>query len=289
MSDGRRPYRTDVTDRQWELIEPVLTAWRESRAVTGLGLRPPKHPLREIVNAILYVNRTGVQWDLLPHDFPPHTSVFYYYSLWTRDGTVKKVHDLLREEVRSRAGRNREPTAAVMDSQSVPSSFSAAAETVGTDGNKRVKGRKRHIIADTMGLLLAVIVTAANIHDRHGGMVLLDDVHDQHPSVVKVWADGAYGGLRSRGICLDNMKIEITTKGLGTCGFTPLPQRWKSERTFGWLSRSRRLAQDIEATTHSSEAQIYWTMTGIMLRRATGTSPVTTYRTTPERDTTTPV
>ncbi|WP_329449144.1 IS5 family transposase (plasmid) [Streptomyces sp. NBC_01426] len=288
MSEPRRAYRTDLTDAQWELIEPVLTAWREARTAAGLKIRSPKHSLREIVNTILYVNRTGVQWDLLPHDLPPATSVFYYYSLWIKDGTTKRIHDLLRAEVRSRAGRAREPTAAVMDSQSVKSSFSGGSETVGTDGGKKVKGRKRHIIADTMGLLLAVIVTAANIHDRHGGQVLLDDVHDAHPTVVKTWADGSYGGLRSRGVCLD-IKLEITTKGLATSGFTPLTQRWKSERTFGWLSRSRRLAQDVEATTHSAEAQIYWTMTGIMLRRATGNSAITTYRTTPQAGTTTTI
>ena len=279
---GRRVYRTDLTDEQWALIEPTLTAWRSERTAAGLGLRAPKLELREVVDVILYVNRTGCQWDLIPHDFPPHTSVFYYFAAWRDDGTDKKIHDLLRAKVRTKAGRAAEPTAAVMDSQSVKSSFTAEAETVGQDGNKRVKGRKRHIIADTMGLLLAVMVTAANIHDRHGGMVLLDDVHDEHPSVTKVWADGSYGGLRARGVCLD-IDLEITTHGLGTGVFTPLPQRWKAERTFGWLGRSRRLSRDVETSTRSSESQIYWTMNGIMIRRATGASPITTYQIGPEQ------
>jgi transposase len=222
----RQRYRTDLTDEQWALIEPVLTKWREDRH----SIRTPIHDLREIVNAILYVNRTGVQWDLLPHDFPPGKTVYDYYAKWHKDGTDKKIHDLLRGQVRRRHGRTEEPTAAMVDSQSAKSSFTADADTVGFDGNKKVKGRKRNIVTDTLGLLLLVLVTAANVHDVKPGRALIDAVADHHPTVTKMWGDSAYTGAvehaATRGI-----DLEITTKGLGVTGFQPLPQRWKVERT----------------------------------------------------------
>jgi transposase len=161
----RQRYRTDLTDEQWTLIEPVLTTWREDRH----SIRTPVHDLREIVDAILYVNRTGAQWDLLPHDFPPAKTVYDYYAKWSKDGTDKTVHDLLRIKVRRHHGRGDQPTAALIDSQSAKTSFTADADTVGTDGNKKVKGRKRNILTDTLGLLLLVLVTAANVHDVKPG------------------------------------------------------------------------------------------------------------------------
>jgi len=273
----RRPYRTDLTDQQWELIEPILTKWRADRAATALGISEPKHDLREIVNAILYVNRTGVQWDLLPHDFPPHTSVLYYYGLWRDDGTDKRINDRLRRKVGTRAGRASEPTAAVMDSQSVNSSFTADADTVGVDGGKKIQGRKRNYLFDTLGLLLAVIVTAANVHDRHPGTELIDYARQNHPTISKMWADGTYGGLREHAAS-QGIDLTITTKGLGVGGFTPIPQRWKAERSIGWTSRSRRLVLDYETNPRSAESQVHWMMNGILLRRLTGTSPITTYR-----------
>ena len=273
----RRPYRTDLTDEQWELIEPILTKWRAERAATALGISEPKHDLREIVNAIMYVNRSGVQWDLLPHDFPPPTSVFYYYAAWQQDGTDQAICDLLRTKVRRGQDRTAEPTAALMDAQSVKTSFTADADTVGTDGNKRIKGRKRNILTDTLGLLLLVVVTAANVHDGRPGRDLIDHLAARHPTVAKAWADGAYTGVRDHA-ATRGIDLEITTKGLGVTGFQPLPQRWKAERTLGWLGRSRRLARDYETRPRSEESQVYWTMNGIMLRRLTSSSPITTYR-----------
>jgi len=273
----RRPYRTDLSDEQWELIEPILSQWRAERAARALGISEPTHDLREIVNAILYLNRTGVQWNLLPHDFPPPTPVFYYYGLWRDDGTDRRINDLLRRKVRGQAGRAPEPTAAVMDSQSVDSSFTADATSVGVDGGKRRKGRKRSYLFDTLGLLLAVIVTAANVHDRHPGTALIDYARAHHPAISKMWADGTYGGLREHAAG-QGIDLTITTKGLGVAGFAPIPQRWKAERSIGWTSRSRRLVLDYETNPRSSESQAYWVMNGIMLRRLTGACPVTTYR-----------
>lgn len=269
----RRRYRTDLTDAQWRLIEPTLTKWREDRH----SIRTPVHDLREIVDAILYVNRSGVQWDLLPHDFPPAKTVYDYFAKWSKDGTDKKIHDLLRIKVRQHHHRNDEPTAAMVDSQSARTSFSADAGTVGTDGNKKIKGRKRSIVTDTLGLLLAVLVTAANFHDVRPGREVIDRVADQHPTITKMWGDSAYVGAVGHAAARQ-IDLEITTKGLGVTGFQPLPQRWKAERTLGWLGRSRRLARDYETSPRSEESQVYWTMTGIMLRRVTGAAPITTYR-----------
>ncbi|WP_331719039.1 IS5 family transposase (plasmid) [Streptomyces sp. NBC_00289] len=273
----RRPYRTDLTDEQWVLIEPVLTKWRADRR----SIRPPVHGLREIVNAIFYVNRTGVPWDLLPHDFPPAKTVYDYYAKWSKDGTDQAIHDLLRTKTRQHHGRADEPTAAMLDSQSAKSAFSTDADTVGIDGNKKVRGRKRSIVTDTLGLLLLVLVTAANVHDVHPGRHLVDMVADRHPTISKMWGDTAYRGAVDHA-ATKNIDLEITTKGLGVKGFQPLWHCWKIERTLGWFGRSRRLARDYETTPRSQESQIYWTMAGIMLRRVTNTSPVTTYRTTPE-------
>ena len=275
MTTRRRPYRTDLADEQWALVEPILTKWRQDRH----SIRTPVHGLREIVDAIFYVNRTGVQWDLLPHDFPSAKTVYDYYAKWSKDGTDRIIHDLLRTRGRHHHGRGDEPTAAMVDSQSAKSAFSADAATVGIDGNKKVKGRKRNIVTDTLGLLLLVLVTAANLHDVRPGRQLIDHVADRHPSISKMWGDSAYVGAvdhaATRGI-----DLEITTRGLGVSGFQPLWQRWKVERTLAWLGRSRRLARDYETAPRSQESQIYWTMTGIMLRRVTHNAPVTTYRTT---------
>jgi transposase len=271
----RKPYRTDLGEEEWALIEPALTAWREQRRF----IKEATTPLREIVNAILYQNRTGCQWDLLPHDFPPPSTVYDYFSAWRDDGTDKKIHDLLRRRVRRDAGRNDEPTAMSMDSQSVDSAFSAQGNDVGFDGNKKRQGRKRHTAVDTLGLLLDVIVTGANVHDLRGGTRVIDDVARDYPTIIKAWADQAYVTLPeyAAGKGID---VEITSKAIGVSGFTPVPQRWKQERTYGWFSRSRRLSQDHETRTDSSRSQILWAMSGIMIRRITGRTPVTRYRTT---------
>lgn len=270
----RKAYRTDVSDEQWALLEPVLTGWRERRRF----IKTASTPLREIVNAILYQNRTGCQWDLLPHDFPPPKTVYDYFAAWRDDGTDKKIHDLLRGRVRRAAGRGEQPSAMCLDSQSVDSSFTALAETAGYDGGKRRHGRKRHLAVDTMGLVLEVSVTAADVPDLWEGERLLDAVHAQHPTVVKAWADYGYRGLpgyaRDKGV-----DVQVTSKVTGVSGFAPVPQRWKLERTFGWLTRSRRLTLDYETLPASAQSQIRWTMIGIMLRRLTGRSPVTRYRT----------
>ncbi len=187
---ARRPYRSDVSDARWALIEPVFTDWRAKR--TGPGTAARVHELREIVNAILYVNRTNIPWEYLPHNFPPYKTVYDYYTKWETDGTTQQVHDLLRDKTRQFHGRSVQPTAAVVDAQIVKTSTNVSETSQGIDAGKKSKGRKRHVITDTLGLVLAVLVTAANVHDTTGGKLLLDDLAAAHPSVTKVWADGGY-------------------------------------------------------------------------------------------------
>jgi transposase len=172
------------------LIEPTLTAWRETRRGPGTVRRA--HDLREIVNAILYVCRTGIAWEYLPHDFPPYKTVYDYYAEWEADGTTETLHDLLRQHVRVRKGRAATPTAAIIDSQSVKTSCDVGEASQGIDAGKKIKGRKRHIATDVLGLLLVVIVTAASVQDSTGGQQVLDQLADTHASVSMAWVDGGY-------------------------------------------------------------------------------------------------
>jgi transposase len=270
--NARRPYRSDVSDARWALIEPVFTAWRARR--TGPGTAARVHDQREIVNAILYVNRTGIPWEYLPHDFPPCKTVYDYYAKWEADGTTQQVHDLLRDKTRRAHGRSPQPTAAVVDAQSVKTSANVAETSQGIDAGKKIKGRKRHLITDTLGLVLAVIVTAASVHDTAGGKLLLDDLAAAHPSVSKVWADGGYqNSVLNHGARL-GIDVEVVQRPR-TKGFEPLPKRWVIERTFGWLMQHRRLARDYEALPQRSRTMIHWAMANKMSRELTGESALT--------------
>ncbi|MFE6946646.1 IS5 family transposase [Streptomyces chartreusis] len=269
---ARRPYRSDVSDARWALIEPVFTAWRARR--TGPGTAARAHDLREIVNAILYVNRTGIPWEYLPHDFPPYKTVYHYYAKWENDGTTQQVHDLLRDKTRRFHGRSAEPTAAVVDAQSVKTSANVAETSQGIDAGKKIAGRKRHLITDTLGLVLAVLVTAANIHDTTGGKLLLDDLAAAHPNVTKVWADGGYQNSIFNHDARLSIDVEVVQRPR-TKGFEPLPKRWAIERTFGWLMQHRRLARDYEALPQRSRAMIHWAMANKMSRELTRESTPT--------------
>jgi transposase len=189
MTIARRPYRTDLSDARWALIEPTLTQWRSQRQRAGLGIAPIQHDLREIVNAILYVNRTGIAWEYLPHDFPPYKTVYGYYSRWEKEGVTEAIHDLLRGRVRRAAGRAEEPTAAILDSQTVKTSTNVPESSQGIDAAKRIKGRKSHVATDVLGLLLVVLVTAASVHDTVAGRQMVDELAANRPAVVTAWVD----------------------------------------------------------------------------------------------------
>jgi transposase len=258
--DPRR-YDTDVTDEQW--------AWLE-------GLLPPpskdgpkeRHPRREIVNAILYVVRTGCAWRHLPSDFPPWQTVFRYFSRWRREGVVQRVHDRLRDAVRDAEGRDPMASAGIVDAQSVKGADTVGAATRGFDAGKKVNGRKRHIVVDTLGLLIVVMVTAASVQDRDGGRRVLAKARMAMPSIVRVWADGGYAGRLVRfALTALRITVEIVKKNDGQRTFEVLPRRWVVERTLSWISRCRRLDHDYERLREHAEAMVHWAMIGIMVRR----------------------
>ena len=259
---NRQPYPTDLSDAEWHRLAPLVPRPKA-------GGRPPKYPRREIVNAILYVVRSGCAWRLLPHEFPSWRVVYHYFRLWRLQGLWRRLHDRLRKWLRQAAGRQRTPSAAILDSQSVKTTERGGVH--GYDAGKNVNGRKRHILVDTLGLLLAVAVTAASTQDRDGARLLLKALARGWQRLRLIWADGAYAGelaewvrqLRER----RRIKLEIVRRSDAAKGFVALPKRWIVERTFGWLNRCRRLSKDYEYLTETSEAMIHVAMINLMVRR----------------------
>lgn len=269
----RESYLSDLSDEAWEVIRPVITSWKgQHPSVSG---HAGHYDLREIVNAILYQARTGCQWRYLPHDLPPKSAVYYYFGNWRDDGTAETIHDLLRWQVRESRRRREDPTAVVLDSQTVRASTNAPKDTTGLDPGKRSPGRKRGIATDVLGLIIAVVVTAASVHDNAIGLALLDKVAARTPTVTKAWVDAGFkNAVVEHGVCL-GIDVEIVQRVPGARGFTPQPKRWVVEQTWGTLMLHRRLARDYETKPASSVAMIHWSMTDIMLRRLTHTSTPT--------------
>jgi transposase len=269
----REPYPSDLSDDRWALIEPVITAWKARHpSVSG---HQGRYEMREIVNAILYQARTGCQWRYLPHDLPPHTAVYYYFARWRDDGTDQTIHDLLRCQVRERAGRAEDPSAVVLDTQTVHASLSAPAATTGLDAGKKSRGRKRGIACDVLGLVIAVMVTAASVHDNAIGIALLDKVAIDNPSVTAAWVDAGFkNAVTDHGAAL-GITVHTVHRDPHTRGFAPLPKRWIVEQVYGSLMLHRRLARDYEARPSSAESMVYWSMTDNMTRRLTGTATPT--------------
>jgi putative transposase len=263
MSDlpmpDRQRYPTDLTDEQWALIEPFVRA-------SHCGPQEVLHPRREVVNAILYIKRTGAQWRYMPHDLPDWRLVYHYFARWKKDGTWKKLNDELRRKVRKKEGREEEPTAGILDSQSVKTMQEA--ETKGYDAGKKIKGRKRHLLVDTLGLLLVSWMTTADVQDRDAAQAVLPLAAQQYPSLKKVWVDGGYAGQQVQEVAKESgIEVEVVKRSDQAKGFVLLPKRWIGERTFGWLNRHRRLSKDYERTESSSEAFIHLGMIDLMLRR----------------------
>jgi transposase len=281
-SAARRPYRTDLSDARWALIEPTMSQWRADRP--GLGIAKIQHDLREIVNAILYVSRTGIAWEYLPHDFPPYKTVYGYYAQWETDGTTEQIHELLRGRVRRAAGRAEEPTAAILDSQTIKTSSNVPESSQGIDAGKKIKGRKRHVATDVLGLLLVVLVTAASVHDTAAGRDVVDELAHRRPAVATAWADSGYQrSVIDRG-AVHGIDIQVVTKDPAQRGFKPQRKRWAVERTFGWLMLHRRLARDYETLPDRSRTMVLWAMIDNMSRRLTGES-TTSWRTEKQQQT----
>lgn len=265
----RAAYPSDLSDARWALIAPRLTAWRQARADAGVGGRKPDHDLREVFNAILYVNRTGIPWRYLPHDFPPWQSVYGYFTAWSKEGIFTELNYQLTGLVRNNAGRQTHPSASIMDTQSVKTSTNVPATTQGTDPNKKIVGRKRGIITDTLGLLLAVVVTAASAHDNTIGTDLLDQATTAHPTLTKTWVDAGFKNrVVEHGATL-GVDVEIVTKDPQVKGFSVVKRRWIVERTIGWLMHHRRLARDYEARPDNSASMITIAMIDNLAKRLT--------------------
>ena len=253
-------YPTDLTDSQWRIIQELIPPAKS-------GGRPRSLDMRLVINAILYVTVGGIQWRMLPREYPKWQSVYTYFRHWRDDGTWQRLHDTLRAAVRRREGRHKHATAGSIDSQTVKTGTTPDGVR-GFDGGKKTTGRKRHLLVDTGGLLLAVLVTAASVADRDGARLLLQHLGGFCKKLRLIWVDGAY-----RGPLLDWVaqhfwfRLQPIMRPDGQKGFSILPRRWVVERTFAWLGLNRRLSKDYERLPATSEAFIYIAMTRIMLRR----------------------
>lgn len=262
MGEKAKRYSCDVSDAQWELIRPLLP-------VAKAAGRPPVYPPREVVNAILYVTKNGCVWRDLPACFPPWRTVYYHFERWYDNGTLTRIHDVLRDAVRIRNGRDPAPSAGIIDSQSVKSAETVSRDCRGFDAGKKINGRKRHIIVDTLGLLLVVMVTAASVHDTTAARPAIQRLACLFPGVGIIWADGGYLGKLVTW-ANTTMRIALTVVKRTTAHqFRVLPRRWVVERTFAWITQKRRLARDYERTTAHAEAFIYWAMIHTMTQQLT--------------------
>jgi putative transposase len=253
-------YPSDLTDAQWAILEPFIPVYP--------GGRPRKVAMRDVVDAILYLVRTGCQWRFLPKDFPPKSTVWGYFNEWRHNGTLETIHDTLRDRVRRREKPRHPRHTASLDSQSVDTS--SGGEAIGRDNAKNVDGRKRHIIVDSLGLLLAVLVTGADVDDGAAAPKVLQQLEEQPVSQVRrIFVDNKYHNHALYGWVAENgwYDLEVVRRPEGSQGWVKLPNRWLVERTFAWLLKCRRLSVDREISTLSSESMIRLAMIHLMLNR----------------------
>ncbi|MGY4928355.1 IS5 family transposase [Streptomyces sp. 900105755] len=262
----RRPrYDSDMSDAEWASVRDLLPVpgW-----LAGRGGRPEGYCHRQMIDAVRYLVDNGIKWRAMPSDFPPWPRVYAFFARWRDAGTVVELHERLRESVRLAEGRRPEPSAAVVDSQSVKADATVTLASRGYDAGKKINGRKRHVLTDTLGLLLAVLVTPASTTDRDAARSLLPAAKKHFRRLAHIWADGGYTGhltdwtVQHLGVVLD-----IVRRSDDVQGFQVLPRRWVVERSFAWLLRSRRLVRDYERRTDTSESVILWSMTMLMSRR----------------------
>lgn len=263
-----RQYPSDLTDQQWAVLEPRARAVMAELA--RRDGRPMVHELRAMLDAVGYVTRYGIEWRALPADFPPWQAVFAFFDRWSGRGLPARLVDMLRERIRVARGRNPLPTAGSIDSQSVKAADTVGAATRGFDGGKKINGRKRHIAVDTLGLLLAVIVTPARVQDRDGALSLLALLTERFTRIQLVWADGGYAGrLVVWAKAVLHLAVTVVKRSDDANGFQVVPRRWVVERTFGWLLRHRRLVRDYERRPDHHQAMVLWATVSIMTRQLT--------------------
>ncbi|MFE2520975.1 IS5 family transposase [Streptomyces mirabilis] len=254
-----------MTDAEWAVVRDAMPvpAWLEGR-----GGQPEGYCHRVMLDAIFYVTDNGIKWRSMPADFPAWDRVYAFFRRWREHGLVKEFHDRLRGRAREAEGRDQEPTAAVIDSQSVKGAASVPAASRGYDGGKKINGRRRHVVTDCLGLLLMVLVCAADVTDRQAARVMLPRLRARFHKITLVWADGGYTGrLVTWAKEKLHLTLEIVKRSDDMKGFVVLPRRWVVERTLGWLMRSRRLVRDFETLPASSEAFIYFSAAMLMSRR----------------------
>ena len=258
-------YPSDLTDEEWSHIEPLIPPAKRG------GRKRSVEP-REIVNGLMYVLSTGCQWRYVPKDLPPKSTLFDYFDLWNWDGTLDRIHHALYVKCRETMDREASPTACVIDSQSVKSAEKGGCriDPSGYDAGKKIKGKKRHILVDTLGLLLHAVVHPADIQDRDGGVLVLSTLFGLHPFLQKLFADGGYQGpvfQKASAKILPHVQIEIVKRSDQAKGFALLPRRWVVERTFAWLNRCRRLAKDFENLNRNALAFLRLASIRLMLRK----------------------
>jgi putative transposase len=278
MSSPPRLYPTDVSDAEWTILEPLIPAAKP-------GGRPPKWTRRQILDAMFYLVRSGCQWRLLPREFPPWKTVYHYFRVWRIDGIWERLNATLRERERTRQGRNPQPSGCIMDSQSARTTSVGGIR--GYDGGKKLSGRKRHILVDTLGLVLTATVHAADMQDRAAVPQVLQGMKDRFRRLAHIWLDQGYTGAgkawieQELGWSVEIVKHAPRPRGMWVFpgqevdptifqrpkGFRHLPRRWVVERTFSWFGQARRLSKDYERLPETEEAMIYATMSRLMLRR----------------------
>lgn len=256
-----KSYPTNLTNKQWQLLEPLIPKAKP-------GGRRRRVDMRAVVNAIFYVLISGCAWRMLPGDLPPWQTVYHYFRLWRIEGVWQQLNDRLRRMVRVKAGRHPSPSAAILDSQTCKLA-SMVSHAVGYDAAKHIKGRKLHLLVDTLGLVLVAVVTAANLPEREGARLIFAMARQRFPRLLWIWVDGGYGGADFTLWVMQTYHwfLRVVRRSDKGKGFVKLPLRWRVERTFGWFNWCRRFSKDYEVLPETHEALVYAAMVRLMVRR----------------------